>query len=34
MSVTVEEIKNVCFSKISLEEKIWIKMRGRATPDV
>ena len=34
MSVTVEEIKNICFLNLSLEEKIQIKMRGRATPDV
>ena len=30
MSVTVEEIKNICFLNLSLEEKIQIKMRGRA----
>ena len=34
MSVTVEEIKNICFSNLSLEEKNQIKMRGRATPNV
>ena len=34
MSVTVEEIKNNCFLNLSLEEKIQIKMRGRAFPDV
>ena len=34
MSVTVEEIKDICFLNISLEEKIHIKMRGRATSDV
>ena len=34
MSVTVEEIKNICISNLSLEEKIQIKMIGRATPDV
>ena len=34
MSVTVEEIKNICFLNLSLEEKIQIKMRERATPDV
>ena len=34
MSVTVEEIKNICFLNLLLEEKIQIKMRGRATPDV
>ena len=34
MTVTVEEIKNDCFSDLLLKEKIQIKMRGRATPDV
>ena len=34
MSVTVEEIKNIGFLNLSLEEKIQIKMRGRATPEV
>ena len=34
MSVTVEEIKNICFLNLSLEEKIQIKMRGRAFPDI
>ena len=30
MSVTVEETKNIGFLNLSLEEKIQIKMRGRA----
>ena len=34
MSVIVEEIKNICFLNLSLEEKIQIKMWGRAIPDV
>ena len=34
MSVTVEKIKIICFLNLSLEEKIQIKMRGRATPEV
>ena len=34
MSVTVKEIKKNCFLNLSLEEKIQIKMRGRAFPDI
>ena len=34
MSVTVEKIKNICFLNLSLEEKIQIKIRERAFPDV
>ena len=34
MSVIVEEIKNIYFLNLSLEEKIQIKMRGTAFPDI
>ena len=34
MSVVSVEIKNMSFSTLSLEEKMQIKARGRATPNV